>query len=112
MEKLESVINEKGIKVFSKIDHWGNARDVGMEMNESQVIIFGNPRAGTVLMRENIFLSLDLPLRIAVLEDDSGDVWVVYNEMDALKTKYDLQDSEILVKVDKLLNTITDSATE
>jgi uncharacterized protein (DUF302 family) len=111
MNKLEVTIKDRGIAVFAKINHHKNALDVSMRMNEAQVIYFGNPAIGTVLMQENVLLALDLPLRIAVVEDD-GDVWIVYNKMSALRERYTLQNSEILAKVDDLLNAITDLATK
>lgn len=112
MDKLESTLKDRGITVFAKINHYNNALDVDMRMNEAQVIYFGNPAIGTVLMQENVFLALDLPLRIAVVEDDVGDVWAVYNQMSALKERYALQDSKVLTKVDNLLNAVTDLATK
>jgi uncharacterized protein (DUF302 family) len=112
MDKVETTLKDRSITVFAKIDHLKNASDVGMKMNEAQVIYFGNPAIGTVLMQENVFLALELPLRIAVVEDDGGDVWAVYNKMSMLGTQYALQDSEIVTKVDNLLNAVTDLATK
>ena len=93
IDKLESILNDKGIAVFAKIDHCRNAREVGLELNESQVLFFGNPQIGTLLMQKNIFLSLDLPLKIAVVTDDSGDVWVTYTSAHILGETYNLPDS-------------------
>jgi uncharacterized protein (DUF302 family) len=112
MHKLESTLKNRGIAVFAKIDHYNNALEVDMRMNEAQVIYFGNPAIGTVLMQENVFLALELPLRMAVVEDDAGDVWIVYNRMSVLKERYALQDSEIFTKVDNLLDAVSDLATK
>jgi uncharacterized protein (DUF302 family) len=112
MDKLETTLKDRSIAVFAKIDHLKNALDVGMRMNEAQVIYFGNPAIGTVLMQENVFLALELPLRIAVVEDDVGDVWVVFNKMNVLRARYALQDSDIFTKVDNLLDAVTDLATK
>jgi uncharacterized protein (DUF302 family) len=110
MYKLESIIKEKKITVFAKIDHHQNAKDINIELNESLLILFGNPKIGTMIMQENIFLSYDLPLKIAIVKDDSGDVWVVYNKVNALKEKYNLSNTEILEKIDNLMDTLTDLA--
>lgn len=112
MDKLETMLKDRSIAVFAKIDHLKNAIDVGMRMNEAQVIYFGNPAIGTVLMQENVFLALELPLRIAVVEDDVGDVWVVFSRMSVLRARYALQDSDIFTKVDNLLDAVTDLATK
>lgn len=112
MDNLEATLKNRGIAVFAKINHSKNALDVDMRMNEAQVIYFGNPAIGTVLMQENVFLALELPLRITVVEDDAGDVWAVYNKTSVLRERYALQDSEVLTKVDNLLDAVTDLATE
>ena len=109
IDKLEAILKEKGIAVFAKINHFQNAKDVDLEMNKSQAIVFGNPKIGTLMMQKNIFLSLDLPLKIAVVKDDSEDVWVVYNSTNIFRERYDFSNSEIIEKIDTLLDNITES---
>ena len=109
IDKLEAILKEKGIAVFAKINHFQNAKDIDLEMNKSQVMLFGNPKIGTLMMQKNIFLSLDLPLKIAVVKDDSSNVWVVYNSTNIFRERYDFSDSEIIERIDTLLDTITNS---
>jgi uncharacterized protein (DUF302 family) len=109
IDKLEAILKEKGIAVFAKINHFQNAKDIDLEMNESQVILFGNPKIGTLMMQKNIFLSLDLPLKIAVVKDDSSNVWVVYTSTNIFREKYDFLDSVIMERIDTLLDNVTDS---
>ena len=112
IDKLEVILREKEIAVFVKVNHFRNAKDIGLEMNESQVILFGNPKIGTLMMQKNIFVSLDLPLKIAVVQDDSGNVWVIYNSTKILTERYDFSDSAIIERVDTLLDNITNSITK
>ena len=112
IDKLEVILREKEIAIFSKVNHFRNAKDIGLEMNESQVILFGNPKIGTLMMQTNIFVSLDLPLKIAVVQDDSGNVWVIYNSTKILTERYDFSDSAIIERVDTLLDNITNSITK
>ncbi len=109
IDKLEAILKEKGIAVFAKINHFQNAKDIDLEMNKSQVMLFGNPKIGTLMMQKNIFLSLDLPLKIAIVKDDSSNVWVVYNSTNIFRERYDFSDSEIIERIDTLLDTITNS---
>jgi len=64
--KIKNMLQEKGFTIFCEVDHKKNASEVGLEMPESKVLIFGNPEAGTKLMQADINMSLDLPLRIAI----------------------------------------------
>ena len=52
VEKLKVLLTEKGITVFSQINHSQNAKNIGLELNDSQVIIFGNPKIGTLMMQK------------------------------------------------------------
>jgi beta-galactosidase len=109
IDKLEAILREKGIAVFAKINHFQNAKDVDLEMNESQVLLFGNPKIGTLMMQKNIFLSLDLPLKIAVVQDDSNNVWVLYTRTNVFRERYNYSESEIIERIDTLLNNVTNS---
>ncbi len=112
IDKLEAILTEKEIAVFAKVNHFQNAKDIGLEMNESQIILFGNPKIGTLMMQKNNFVSLDLPLKIAVVQDDSGNVWAIYNSTKILTERYDFSDSAIIERVDTLLDNITNSITK
>jgi uncharacterized protein (DUF302 family) len=96
--------------IFAQIDHAANARRVDMTMNDAQVILFGSPKGGTVLMNANIFLAFDLPLKIAVMQDPDAVVWVRYTPVTTLKARYGLPDMPIIESVDTLLTTLTDYA--
>jgi uncharacterized protein (DUF302 family) len=109
VEKLKVLLIEKGITVFSQINHSQNAKNIGLELNDSHVIIFGNPKIGTLMMQNNIFLALDLPLKIAVIKDDSDAVWVVYNSTAIFRERYGFSGSEMIERIDTLLDTLTNS---
>jgi uncharacterized protein (DUF302 family) len=66
IRRLDEVVRGKGLKVFSRIDHRSGAREVGLDMQDEQVLIFGNPRAGTPLMVARPLVGIDLPLRVLV----------------------------------------------
>ena len=66
VERLESVLKEKGVKLFSVIDHSGEARAAGLEMPATRVLIFGSPKAGTPVILAAPSVALDLPLKVLV----------------------------------------------
>lgn len=69
VSKLENGIKEKGMTIFTVIDHAQAAKNAGLTMPPTKVIIFGNPKAGTPLMVKYPNLALDLPLRVLVNQD-------------------------------------------
>lgn len=66
--RLDAELARRGLEVFARIDHAAAARSVGMEMPPTLVVLFGSPRAGTLLMLEAPDLAVDLPLRLLVRE--------------------------------------------
>ncbi|HEV2401723.1 MAG TPA: DUF302 domain-containing protein [Candidatus Sulfotelmatobacter sp.] len=88
LRRLEAAFAEKGLKVFSIVDHSGEAEKVGLKMPATKVIIFGSPKAGTPLMLAAPSLAIDLPLKVLVAEDGSGKVSVTYNDPEYLRGRH------------------------
>ncbi len=108
MDKFETLIKSKGLTVFARINHTKNAADIDMAMNDAEVIIFGNPKGGTVLMKNDVATSLDLPLRVAVYKDNDDKVWISYHNPQALKDSYNISSGEkVLNKVEGALGKLT-----
>jgi len=94
VRRLEAVMSEKGVTVFAKIDHGVEAAKVGLQLAPTQVLIFGNPRAGTPLMQAIPSIALDLPLRVLVQEDPVGKVVVRYQAPAYLQQRYGLTEDQ------------------
>ena len=92
VERLESLLQKQGLKVFGRIDHSGEAEKAGLKMRPTQLIIFGSPKAGTPLMIAAPTLAIDLPLKALIWEDNSGKVWLSYNSAEYLKQRHNLPD--------------------
>jgi uncharacterized protein (DUF302 family) len=88
VERLKTVLGEKGVKVFALIDHSGEAGKAGMKMRPTKLLIFGNPKGGTPLMVAAPSLAIDLPLKALVAEDEGGKVWISYNSPEYLQQRH------------------------
>lgn len=86
--KLKTAINGKGLTLFAHIDHGAGARQVGLQMQEAHVLIFGTAKAGTPLMLASPLLALDLPLKVLIWEDADKKVWVSYNTPEFLAERH------------------------
>jgi uncharacterized protein (DUF302 family) len=79
VETLKSILQAKGVTLFALINHSGEAEKVGMKMRPTKLLIFGNPKAGTLVMLAAPTIAIDLPLKVLIAEDDQGKVWISYN---------------------------------
>jgi len=80
MDRLEAEAKAKSLRVFARIDHAAGAKDAGLALRATELLIFGNARGGTPLMQALQTTGIDLPLKALVWEDDSGKVWLTYND--------------------------------
>jgi uncharacterized protein (DUF302 family) len=80
MNRLESVVKQKGMTVFARIDHAAGAAGIGQSLRATEVLIFGDPQGGTPLMRCAQTAGIDLPLKALVWQDEAGKTWIGYND--------------------------------
>jgi uncharacterized protein (DUF302 family) len=80
MDRLAAAVTNHGISILARIDHAAAAAEVGMELRPTEVLIFGNPRAGTPLMHATQTTGIDLPLKALVWRDEGGTTWLAYND--------------------------------
>ena len=90
LDRLESLVKKQGLTVFARIDFSGDAEKAGLKMDPSQLLIFGNPKAGTPLMVASPTIAIDLPLKALAWEDRNGKVWLSYNEPEYHKQRHGL----------------------
>lgn len=92
LHRLETILTEKGIKVFALVDHSGEAEKAGLKMPPTQLLIFGNPKGGTPAMLAAPLLAIDLPLKALAWQDASGQVWLSYNDPAYVQRRFGLSD--------------------
>ncbi len=110
LRKLEGLLAARGITLFARIDHSGEAAKVGMSMPPTKLAIFGNPKAGTPLMLAAPGIAIDLPLKILIREDAEGKVWVSYDSPAYLQRRHGLP-AELLPTL-AVVETLAASAAE
>jgi uncharacterized protein (DUF302 family) len=90
MQRLEAVVNSKGLTVFAHVDHAASAVAVGLPLRPTDLLIFGNARGGTPLMQSVQTIGIDLPLKILVWQDATGATWLSYNDPGWLARRHGL----------------------
>lgn len=78
--RLEMALDTRQLTLFARIDHAANARQVDDSLRPTVVYVFGNPRAGTAIMRCRQEIGIDLPLRILIWRDEAGATWIGYED--------------------------------
>jgi uncharacterized protein (DUF302 family) len=91
VERLKAEVETRGMKVFTVIDHSGAAEAVGLELRDTKVVMFGNPKGGTPAMVEVPLVALDLPLKVLVWGDGPR-TKLSYTAPSALAARYGLSE--------------------
>ena len=107
---LKHILRNKGLSIFATINHGANAKMVDMKLNESKMLIFGNPKLGTALMQQDMTVGLDLPLRILVYKDSDGKVKMAYRDGSWLNKKHILNAPKKVAKVNSAMDKFTSKA--
>jgi uncharacterized protein (DUF302 family) len=90
LDRLEQILRSKGINIFARVDHSGEAEKVGLHMPPTQLLIFGNPKGGTPIMLAAPLSAIDLPLKALAWQDASGKVFLSYNDPHYLQLRFSL----------------------
>lgn len=111
LDRLSERLTGAGITVFARIDHAAGAAKIDDPIPPSSVLIFGNPKLGTPLMKAAPEIGLDLPLKALAYQDGNGDTWLVYTHPDALKARYSVAGADpVFAKMTGALDKLTDAA--
>ncbi len=110
-DRLESVLKEKGMTIFNRIKHSEAAGEVGVALRETELIIFGNPEAGSSLMKCQQSVAIDLPQKALIWKDSYGNTWISYNNPRYLKKKHNIANcEEVISKIENALAGIAKAA--
>jgi len=110
-DRLERVLAEKGMKLFLRLNHAEGAGNVGIMLRPTELLIFGNPKVGAPLMAKQQSVGIDLPQKMLIWQDESGQVWLTYNEPDYLADRHGLDKSlPPLLKVKTALGAFAQAA--
>mgnify|MGYP006304268781 FL=1 len=111
LDRLASVVKEKGITVFARVSHSEGAADVGMELRPTELLIFGNPKVGTHFFTSRQTAGIDLPMKALAWKDAKGQVWLGYNDPAYIAERHGITDRPAIIKkMTRALEAVTDAA--
>jgi uncharacterized protein (DUF302 family) len=98
MDRLESVVTIAGFNVIARVNHGKAAKNVGIELQPVQLLIFGKPKAGSMLMQNQPSVALDLPMKYLVWKDAAGKVNIGWNDPSWIARRHGISDKGKLVR--------------
>jgi len=115
VKEFEKILEEKGLSIFQVIDHAQNAKNSEMKLLPTTLVVFGNPKMGTVLMQCNQTMGMDLPLKMLFYSDYEGNHWISYTNPEYYTLKHNIKDKnclEVIKKANIALQVLADEMKE
>lgn len=112
VEILKHAIEKQGWHLFAHIDHAKQAQNKGLQLRPTQVILFGNPKVGTLLMQNKQLAAIDLPVKALVYEDEKKRVLIAYNTTTWLRERHQLTDEATIKTISTVLKNVCHSASK
>ena len=111
IDRLEKALKEKGMTVFARVLHDEGAAGVGIALRPTVLLIFGNPKVGTLLMLSNQRTAIDLPMKALAWEAADSTVWLTYNDPAYIASRHGVADrGEAVKKMRRALKNFTAAA--
>lgn len=111
-DRLVDILNKKGMTVFNLIKHSDAAGTVGVALRETELVLFGNPKVGSPLMKCQQSVAIDLPQKALIWQDSESTTWLSYNDPRYLEQRHDISGcEEVIAKIEQALAGITKAAT-
>lgn len=98
LDRLENLVKKKGITVATRWKHSAKAKQVGIEMRDTELLVFGNPKLGSHLMTSQQTAAIDLPLKAIAWKDADGTVWLAYNDPAYIAKRHGISDRDEVIK--------------
>lgn len=113
LDRLEAGAEERGLKIFARIDHAAGAASIGETLRPTELLIFGNPKGGTPVMQCAQTAGIELPLKALAWEDEQGQVWLGYNDPAYLVRRHSSSDCAAVEPMSAALSgLVTDALAE
>ncbi len=111
IDRLETILKERGFTIFARVDHAAGAKSVNQELRPTELLMFGNPQGGTPMMQAEQTMGASLPLRALAWQDAAGKVWLGYDAVTDIATSRGLsKDHPAVVRTAEALKALTDAA--
>jgi len=111
MDRFENIVMKKGFNITAQVNHAAAAIRSGATLRPTEVLIFGNPKLGTLLMQSNRTIGIDLPIKVLIWEDSNGTVTLAYNDPAWLAKRHGIIDRDkAFAKMAGALDTFSNAA--
>ncbi len=113
LDRLQDLLTKKGITIVTRWQHDAGAKKVGIPLRPTELLIFGNPKLGSHFFTSQQTAGIDLPMKALAWEDETGQVWLSYNDPQYIVERHGIENRSVIVdKMTAALDKLTHAVTE
>jgi uncharacterized protein (DUF302 family) len=90
LDRLEVLLSAQRIHIFARINFSADATANGLFLRPTELLIVGNPKAGTPLIVASPSSAIDLPLKVLAWTSDGHGTQISYNDPTYLQRRHGL----------------------
>jgi uncharacterized protein (DUF302 family) len=105
--RMRQDIAAKGITFFQEVDQAKLAAGAGIALRPSTLLVFGNPPLGAQFLTANPYSGLDWPVRVLVLQEADGSVWVAWTDFAWIARRHHIGDRQQQFAMATIVESIT-----
>lgn len=111
IDRLEDALKKKGITIVTRWNHAAKAKDVGIPLRDTELLLFGNPKLGSHMFTSKQTAGIDLPMKALAWKDEKGQVWLGYNDPQYIADRHGIDNrAEVIAKMQGALDKMSDAA--
>lgn len=99
LARLKADVQAKGVRLFDLIDQSGLGAQANLKTARSTLVLFGNPPLGVQFLQSNPYAGLDWPVRMLVVEESDGSVWIAWSDFTFIRSRYAIADKDAQFKM-------------
>lgn len=99
VERVKAAVAAMGIRFFDEIDQAQLGAGANLSIRPSTLVLFGNPPLGVQFLQSNPYAGLDWPVRMLVVEEADGSVWLAWSDFAFIAKRYGIGDKAAQFKM-------------
>jgi uncharacterized protein (DUF302 family) len=100
LARFETAIRANGMSVVARVDHADGALEISVSLDATTLLVFGNRARQAALVNALRLIALELPFRVLIWQDATGQTWLSYTDFRWLATRYGARRDDVYLFTD------------
>ena len=100
LARLEAAVRANGLRIVAGVDHAIATFEAGLSLDATTVLMVGDGRRQAALMKALRLMALELPFKVLIWQDATGQTWLSYTDFRWLAARYGARRDDVFLFTD------------